>query len=96
MKRIELLLAQLGEECGEVQQIVGKSQRFGMNDFHPTTDEINHQRLRQEIHDVLAVYWMICDEHWIDGCIDKELIKAKQAKVERYHLLSIEKGILKP
>lgn len=71
------LLACIGEECGEIQQIVGKSQRFGVYDYHPVTKETNLVALEREIHDLIAVYQMFRKEvglsfHMLDSQLDEK------------------------
>lgn len=84
-KRIQYLLACLGEECGEVQQVVGKALRFGTYDHHPKTDDIaNIELIRREVHDVLAVYTMLMRELSLPETINPLRIQNKIAKVERY------------
>lgn len=82
--RLTHLLACLGEECGEVQQIVGKSLRFGLYNLHPKEKELNVAMLQKEVHDILAVYMMICEEEGLDPAINREAIAVKKARVNRY------------
>ena len=60
------ILAVLGEECGEVQQVVGKSLRFGIFDIPPNDDKTNFELIRKEVHDVVAAY-VICKKGWPVG-----------------------------
>ena len=86
MNNLDYLLASLGEECGEVQQIVGKSLRFGIRDFSPKDLErtINFDLLTQEIHDVVALYEMICDEIDETYYMQDSLLETKKHKVTKW------------
>lgn len=82
--KINHLLACIGEECGEIQQVIGKSLRFGTFDINPKTKQSNFSELRCEVHDLIAVYQMLCTEFSKDSTLDKNLIDMKQIKVEKY------------
>lgn len=84
MNTLDHLLACIGEESGEVQQAAGKSLRFGIYDRNPNTMKPNFSDLRGEVHDVLAIYYMICDELEEDSDIDPRLLQDKIDKVKRY------------
>ncbi len=92
----DYLLASLGEESGEVQQAVGKSLRFGLLDVNPKLDDgkTNWVQLRQEIHDVVAVYEMLCDEFDRVETLDRSIIEAKKVKIEKWMKHSVEVGRL--
>ena len=89
MNRLNHLVACLGEECGEVVQVVGKAQRFGLFDHHPKRQATNWVLLRQEVHDTIAVFEMLCDELDRVSDIDRKLIDRKKRRVEK-HLLYAE------
>ena len=73
------LLACIGEECGEIQQIVGKSQRFGIYDHHPVTKETNLVALEREIHDLIAVYQMLREEVGLSfHMMDSQFVEKKK------------------
>jgi len=78
------LLACVGEECGEVQQVVGKSLRFGIHDYHPKTGEENWLRLTEEVGDLLAVYEMLANHLGFSGELDKAHIRQKKKKVVKH------------
>jgi len=83
-ERVNHLLFCLGEECGELQQIVGKSGRFGMYDINPYSLHQNIHLLKKEYHDIVAVYEMLLDsldEYTVDN---REWIVDKKNKVEKY------------
>jgi NTP pyrophosphatase (non-canonical NTP hydrolase) len=84
LKTIDHYLAALGEEAGEVQQAVGKALRFGLLDRKPNTKTTNWVQLRKEVHDIIAVYELLCDEFDRVETIDRKLIERKKSKVARY------------
>lgn len=86
----EYLLACIGEESGEIAQAVGKAHRFGLLDVNPSSRRTNWLDLRQEIHDIIAVYEMLCYEFDRVEALDRRLIKAKKEKIGRYLLYSGE------
>ena len=95
MNRKEYLLACISEECGEVAQVIGKSQRFGILDVFPKDGKTNWLKLRHEIHDILAVYEMFCEEHEQTLLFDRDLILKKKERVEHFMEYSKKEGILK-
>lgn len=84
--KIDYLLSSLGEECGELQQAIGKALRFGLLDFNPYDLErkTNWVNLRQELHDIISVYELLCDEFDRVEEIDRDLIRLKKAKVDKW------------
>ena len=88
------LLACLGEEAGEIQQAAGKDIRFGLLDRHPTQHESNWVRLRLEVHDLVAVYEVLCDKFDRDETLDRRLIEAKKAKIAKWMEVSKSLGLL--
>ena len=82
--KLDHLLACAGEECGEVQQVVGKALRFGIWDHHPDKKITNLEMLRREVHDLLAVYELICEELGESKSIDPALIRNKRQRVMHY------------
>tara|TARA_R110000850_G_C9996087_1_gene467933 strand:- start:248 stop:538 length:291 start_codon:yes stop_codon:yes gene_type:complete len=91
----DYLLACLSEESGEIVQAVGKAQRFGLLDKNPKSNSTNWVELRKEVHDLIAVYEMLCDEFDRVETLDRDLIEAKKVKVERYMDYSVQQGRLK-
>ena len=90
---VPYLLGTLGEESGEIQQAIGKILRFGLYDQH-REKEPNFRELQKEVHDLIAVYQMVCDE--IDEChkLDPDVLLAKKEKVRKYMRYSQEIGHL--
>lgn len=94
MDKVEYLLACVGEECGKVQKVVGKAQRFGIFNIKSGTDAANIVKLRNEVHDVLAAYVMLCDEVGVTAAINRDLIDLKKEQVTKYMALSMKLGCL--
>ena len=78
------LIACLVEECGEVQQKVGKALRFGLFNANPKSSNTHWAELRHEVHDMVAVYEMLCEEFKLETELDTDLIEAKKEKVIHY------------
>lgn len=83
MKKIEHLLACLGEEGGEVAQAVGKCLRFGVYD--PIRNKDNLINLRKEVQDVLACWTLICNELGVTGEFMLKEVEEKKEKVLRFY-----------
>lgn len=85
-RQLKHLLACIGEECGEVQQLVGKSLRFGIQDHHPETAAQNWAELVNEVHDLVAVYELLCMRMGQSIEFNRDKMRAKQHKtVELMH-----------
>ena len=100
MDRVEHIIACVGEECGEVQQKVGKALRFGIFEANPKTSNSHWSEMRQEVHDIVAVYEMLCEEFNVETELDRNLIDSKKEKVEHYmiddkqHYKPYQQGVL--
>lgn len=90
----DYLLACISEEAGEISQAVGKAHRFGLLDRNPKSKHTNWADLRKEIHDIVAVYEMLCYEFDRIDFLDRKLIEAKKKKVAKYMLYSESIGRL--
>ena len=78
-ERTAHLLATLGEEGGEVSQMVGKCLRFGLMDKHPKTGNIpNLELLAHEVNDLIGVAEMLGIYR------DEMLVQDKKARVLKY------------
>jgi len=86
-EKTDYLLACLGEECGEVQQLVGKSLRFGLLSENPHNGDINMILLRNEINDISAA-WMALKEHIGLAPYDPRDQSHIDAKIEKMELYS--------
>ena len=100
LNETEYLLFKLGEECGEAQQEASKCGIYGVEQQYTPSHETNWNRLRQEVHDVVAVYMML-RHHLRKGLIggtvdgfDPELLKSKIVKVEDWMTFCRELGTL--
>lgn len=93
MNRGEHLITILIEECAEVIQASTKAKRFGMHEQRdlPTS---NYDRLLLEVNDIYGVIEMVEHAYNIDLSRRRDLIEAKQRKVERYLKYSEECGTL--
>lgn len=80
----DYLLACVSEEAGEIVQAVGKSHRFGLLDKNPKSKHTNWVDLRKEVHDLIAVYEMLCDEFDRVPTLDRKLINTKKTKVTKF------------
>lgn len=94
LSRRNHLLACIGEEAGEIQQAVGKSLRFGLFDTNPATNQTNWLELKGEIHDLIGVYQLFCDEIDRINELDNGLISKKRAKVVKMMVYAIDQGAL--
>ena len=90
----EHILYCIGEESGEIQQVLGKIGRFGMLDMNPTTNVNNFMHLMYEMHDIIAVWEMLCDEIGEDSEISRRLIDKKKNRVEKYMRYARKRGVL--
>ncbi len=91
MNRKEHLLTILGEECSELHKVCCKTLRFGEQDMY--TGESKIDWLNAEFNDILAMVEMLKKE----GIVikrDESAIAKKILKVEKYLLVSKEKGTL--
>ena len=85
MNRKEHLLTILSEECNEVGKRASKTLRFGVYEIQPGQPFNNYKRLRDEIHDFLAVVTMLEDELDCDFLSrDERYSREKKEKVEAY------------
>jgi len=93
MNKIEYLLVCLTEECAEIIKDTDKALRFGLNDSHPCEKGTNHERIENEINDLLGVFELL-HESGIEFKVDIKKIDKKKEKVLKYMNYAIEKGIL--
>jgi NTP pyrophosphatase (non-canonical NTP hydrolase) len=84
----------LGEECGEVSQLIGKVGRFGIDCKDPKTGIRNVDNIVIEVHDIIAIYKMFCKHVNIPQIIRQDLIEAKITRVRKYMRLAAELGRL--
>ena len=89
----------LAEEAGEVIQALGKIGRFGLKDISPKTKKQSIIDLEDEMHDLVAVYEMICAElnhEILSGSFLRNKINAKKEKVIKYMGYARDIGALAP
>ncbi len=97
MNRVEMLLAQLAEECAEVAQRAVKILRFGKDEIQPGETMKNSERLTNEYLDLATIYGMLAKEgvlRPLDKVEDEKYAEEKILKVEKYLKYSAELGIL--
>lgn len=92
----EYLLTCLSEECAEIQQLVGKSLRFGLDSYRPEDGNQvqNHIKLIQELNDLFAIVQMLDGEGIFGDRIvwNDNMVKAKVEKVKHFMEISKELG----
>lgn len=101
MNKIEMLLVQGAEECGELGQMFSKAARFGIDEVWPDPvgnprNETNAQRMTREANDLFAVVELLRQELVIAGLCqpNRQLIEEKKKKIEKYMEYSRERGTL--
>ena len=78
-------LALLGEEAGEVNQVIGKILRHGYESFHPNTPEItNRALLEEEIADFLIIVDLMIQEGDVNRGRIAEIHRTKKEKKNKY------------
>ncbi len=99
---IQFLLEALSEEFGEVLQVKGKINRFGMDSFKPTdpAKKTNRTKLVEEINDIKALLELL--EEWaaekpdlLPGLGDREFIEKRIQKFLHFAGVTRELGLLK-
>ena len=98
MNRLEYLLDCASEESSEFAVRVSKAMRFGMTEIEPGQGMTNVERFMDELHDQLAVVFILRAEGHIPRSIpivpDCDRIALKLAKIEKFMALSREQGTL--
>ena len=82
--KLDHLLGCVTEEAGEVQQVIGKIIRFGLHDHNRGQKNTNLADLKQEVHDLYAVYQMVMNELGEDIHLCLDTLCEKQMKVDEY------------
>lgn len=67
---LEKQLIKLTEECGELNQIVGKTLLYGINSTNPDTGEYNFDLLYKEMTDVISSILVVSEKLSINLGID--------------------------
>ncbi len=76
-----LYLSKLMEECGELTQACSKVMIYGEDSRHPDTDELNEDRMVQEMADVLAAISVVSESYALDSHKIADLIPEKVKKI---------------
>lgn len=95
MDRREHLLTCLAEECAEVGQRVAKALRFGLTEVQALQPHSNAARIAEELRDLIAVATILRAEGVLgDFHPTVEQVIAKQARIERFMVISRREGVL--
>ncbi len=106
MKALPFLFNQLTEETGEVIQIVGKANRFGLDSRRPGVDAdgkphpTNRELLVQELNDIEAAKRLIVDylnedgRGGLPGLGDEAFIEKRMDKFMYFAEISARSGFL--
>lgn len=99
---LQFILEALGEEFGEVLQVKGKINRFGMDSFKPSDPEkkTNRTKLVEEINDVKALIelleeWAAEDPKLLPGLGDREFIEKRIQKFLHFAGVTRKLGLLR-
>lgn len=76
-------LACIGEECGEIQQEVGKAIRFGINDVNPVTNERNGDAIIREFNDLCGAMITLFDCS-LEDILKYQHINEKNKKIMKW------------
>lgn len=79
------ILDVLAEECAEVIYIISKIRRFGINDSHPVTGEVNRDRLEEELSDLSAMINWARKRGIHNFTLSPEKFTAKVERVRKYY-----------
>jgi NTP pyrophosphatase (non-canonical NTP hydrolase) len=79
-EKIQEVMNILQEECAEVIQAVSKINRFGADNFKPSTPKTNRAHLEEELGDMLAMIDILIEEGVVGHMA---IITAKLAKKEK-------------
>ena len=80
-KQEQEILDILQEECAEVIQMISKCRRFGIDEIHIKTGQINRDLLTEEIGDLLCMIKLatssIVDLKQVNKAANRKLVKLK-------------------
>lgn len=74
-------LAKLAEECGELQQVIGKRLAYYHTEVHPDGGPALSRRLEDEIADVLAACALVTALHELD---ERRIEKRRLEKISLF------------
>ncbi len=81
MKKHEIYLTCLSEECAEVAHRVSKALRFGLNEIEPEQNYSNAERIAKEINDLFVVVDLLESANLIPNLRTSESKAAKITKL---------------
>lgn len=93
----EHLLVTLAEEAAELQKVVAKALRFGLDDTWRDAEYTDSPRILilKELNDLMAVAEMLAQKDTLPWpLMDGDLIEAKKLKVRKFFSYSREQGRL--
>jgi len=86
------IMAIAQEECAEVVQAISKCFRFGFDSEH--NGITNHQRLTEEIGDLLCMINLLMEKNVIDEIQTQKASYNKRLKLEKWsNIFDDEKGV---
>lgn len=88
MNKNEEALVILAEECAEVQQLVSKALRFGLEYNH--LNETVQERLNNEVADMLCMVEILKERRILDEDALRIGIQAKREKLKLWSKLFVE------
>lgn len=87
MNRREYLLACLAEECAEVQHLIGKALRFGIENKPDGREEPNSELIVRELCDIMAIWDMLEADGSLKGLSLEDLEGMRDAKIAKVESL---------
>lgn len=87
LTEIDVLLVQLMEECAEMQQILSKIFRFGIENEYTMENKTN---LNIEFCDMIAIARILEEKGFIDTTFLEENIQKKKEKIEKYMKITFD------
>lgn len=94
MTNREQLLVILMEECDEVSQRASKALRFTLEEIQLGQELTNAERIVYEFSDLFAVMQIMFREGMIPRVVDMDMVRQKQAKIEKWQEHSKAVGAL--
>lgn len=78
-------LGKLAEECGELNQAIGRCIIQGIDGAEPDSRKVNRTWLQEEIADVLANIKLVTDHFELDSDAIEERAETKKARLRIWH-----------
>lgn len=101
MNALAFLTLYLSEEAGEILQVIGKINRFGLESSRPGSEKTNRQLLVEELNDFQAGIELLkeyLDENnrgGLPGLGDRDFIEKRKDKFQHFAQISIQHGFVK-